>query len=146
MPEIVFGKATTKHAPEIALILSSFKIVRRRSEQEITKSIRDFFIAKHGDDLVGCVALRFAGSGYAVLESLAVKQEFQGKGTGSRLVELALKEAKIMGIEKVVGFTKDSGFLKRHGFSIADTATISELNEQEDCNCKPLILGLSHVE
>lgn len=127
-PEATFGKAKLSDAPEIHELINSFdgKDVARKSFGEVCSNIRDYFIAQADGKIVGCVALDFIWADCAELRSLAVKPEHQGKGIGSRLVELATYEAKIMGVKKLIGFTKKPEFFRKFRFEVVGRESAPE--------------------
>ena len=57
-----------------------------RPLSEIYESIRDFFVIREGEEVVACAALHVSWSDLAEIRSVAVAEESQKKGLGSRLV------------------------------------------------------------
>ncbi|GEM_PF-3986775 len=154
----VFGKAKLSDAREIKELINSFagKDVGMVTFAEVCSNIRAYFIAWVDGKIVGCVALDFVLDGYAKLRSLSVKGENQRKGIGSRLVELATYEAKIMGVKKLIGFTKKPEFFKKFRFEVVDGKSIPKeimllVHEMKcphhpDCEFKIIANDLSHIE
>jgi putative acetyltransferase len=58
------------------------------------------FLAKHGEAVVGCVALIPMGSAYE-LGKMAVNPEVRGRGIGRRLLQHAIQESKRLGIRSL---------------------------------------------
>ena len=157
-PEFAFGKAKLSDAQEIKALINSFegKDVAQKAFGEVCSSIRDYFIARVDGEIVGSIALSFIWEGYAELRSLAVKKEHQKKGMGSRLVELAMYEAKIMGVRQLIGFTKKPGFFTKFGFEIVDRESIPKeimaiahdikCPHFPNCEFKIIANDLRHVE
>ncbi len=157
-PRATFGKAKLSDAQEIHELINSFdgKDVARKSFAEVCSSIRDYFIAWIDGKIVGCVALDFIWDVYAELRSLAVKPEHQGKGIGSRLVELALYEAKIMGVKKLIGFTKKPGFFKKFRFETVGRESMpkeimmlahdTKCTHYPNCEFQVIANDLRHIE
>jgi amino-acid N-acetyltransferase len=80
------------------------------------ESASEFFVAVRAAEIVGCCGLEVYG-GDALLRSLAVAEGERGRGTGARLVERALSEARRLGLESVTLLTTSaSGYFPRFGF------------------------------
>ncbi|MBI3034218.1 GNAT family N-acetyltransferase [Candidatus Woesearchaeota archaeon] len=152
-PEVTFGKAKLSNAGEINFLINSFtgKGVSPKPFSEVYSSIREYFIAKIGREIVGCIALHIVLDGYAELRSLAVKEKHQGKGIGTRLVEMAMQEAKEMGVQKLIAFTEKPGFFKKLKLEVVDRESIPEnvmmLAHDIKCsrypNCKTELISCS---
>jgi amino-acid N-acetyltransferase len=91
-----------------------------RSLSEIYENIRDFFIIREGERVIACAALHVSWSDLAEIKSLAVAENSQHQGIGSRIVEACLSEAKELGIPTIVCLTYRPSFFKRFGFSQID--------------------------
>jgi len=81
---------------------------------------RTFLSATSGGKLIGCVAVEtYEDSG--LLRSLAVTEEFRGKGTGKKLVEEAESWAKSNNLKSLYLLTTTaSGFFPQLGWKIAE--------------------------
>jgi amino-acid N-acetyltransferase len=91
-----------------------------RPLSEIYENIRDYFVVGHGDRMVGCAALHVMWSDIAEVKSVAVTEESQRQGVGSRLVEACLKEAGEIGLPTVFCLTYKPTFFEGFGFSQID--------------------------
>jgi amino-acid N-acetyltransferase len=90
-----------------------------RPLSELYVHIRDYQVIEgNGEDppLQGVCALGICWEDLAELKSLAIREDFQGKGLGSRLVESCLQEARVFGLEKVFVLTYVPDFFIRFGF------------------------------
>ncbi|MFQ3573712.1 MAG: N-acetyltransferase [Thermodesulfovibrionales bacterium] len=87
-----------------------------RALNDLYESVRDFFVAEERGVIVGTCALRVLWEDLAEIRSLAVKDELQRKGIGSKLVETCLKEADELGIKRVFALTYQRDFFKKIGF------------------------------
>jgi amino-acid N-acetyltransferase len=75
-----------------------------------------FFVAERGSRVVGCCGLELYGDD-ALLRSVAVLADERGRGTGARLVEHALMDARERGLASVFLLTTTAaGFFPRFGF------------------------------
>ena len=106
----------------IRLLIETYAKQQRlypRSEAEIRRFIRSFFVAQAGRRIVGCVALEVYSPKISEVRSLAVEGQWAGKDIGSRLVEACLKRAKRRGIAEVMAITSSEHFFEKQGFSFA---------------------------
>lgn len=86
------------------------------SLSEIYERIFEFDVFEENSQILGCCALHPSWEDLAEIRSLAVKEEFIGKGIGKQLVENALRRAKDLGIKKVFALTYKLEFFKKLGF------------------------------
>ena len=91
-----------------------------RSLNEIYENIRDFYVCLENDKIIGVAALHILWEDLAEIRSVAVSQNYQGKGIGKKLVNKCLIEAKTLGIKKVFALTYHPGFFKELGFNDID--------------------------
>ncbi len=82
----------------------------------IYESIRDYFVAEEGNEVVGTVALKVLWKDLAEVRSLSVLSGMQGRGIGRSLVEACLEEAEALGIPRVFALTREGGFFEKMGF------------------------------
>ncbi len=82
----------------------------------IYESIRDYFVAEEGSQVVGAVCLKVLWKDLAEVRSLSVQSEMQGKGIGRALVNACLEEAAELGIPRVFALTREGGFFESIGF------------------------------
>ena len=87
-----------------------------RPLSEIYESMRDFFVIRDGDRVIGCAALHVSWADLAEVRSVAVAEDYQKQGIGDQLIDACLKEAEELGISTVFCFTYQPAFFKRHKF------------------------------
>lgn len=94
-----------------------------RALNDLYENIRDIFVY---DDrgLKGVCALHVLWEDLAEVRSLAVREEFQGRGIGKALVKHCLKEARTLGTKKVFALTYHFAFFKKIGFREIDKAKL----------------------
>jgi len=112
-------KARIDDAPGILALVNHFaqrELMLARSLNDVYDSLRDFFLEREGDRIVGCGALHVSWEGLGEIRSLAVADHAQGRGLGSRLVELCLDEARGLGMRRVFVLTYVPDFFARFGF------------------------------
>ncbi len=95
-----------------------------RTMGEVFENLRDFFVVRPEEELMGCVALHIVWSDLAEVKSLAVPEDVQAKGLGSILVQRAMEEAREIGLERVFALTYRPTFFERLGFVQADVMTL----------------------
>jgi amino-acid N-acetyltransferase len=95
-----------------------------RTMGEVFENLRDFYVVRPEQQLLGCVALHIVWSDLAELKSLAVPEDVQTRGLGSLLVEAAVDEARNIGLERVFALTYRPTFFERLGFVQADVMTL----------------------
>ncbi len=100
-----------------------------RSLSELYEHLRDFYIVEDKDNkgyIAGVCALGLCWEDLGEIRSLAVKEEFQGKNLGTRLVERCVEEAISLGLGRVFALTYVPGFFKKLGFREVDKSTLPQ--------------------
>jgi amino-acid N-acetyltransferase len=95
-----------------------------RTMGEVFENLRDFYVVRPEEQLLGCVALHIVWSDLAEVKSLAVPEDVQTRGLGSMLVEAAVQEAREIGLQRVFALTYRPTFFERLGFVQADVMTL----------------------
>jgi amino-acid N-acetyltransferase len=95
-----------------------------RTMGEVYENLRDFFVVREGEEFLGCVALHIVWSDLAEVKSLAVPEEVQARGLGSKLVQACIEEARLLGLRQVFALTYRPAFFERLGFVQADVMTL----------------------
>jgi amino-acid N-acetyltransferase len=93
-----------------------------RSLSELYENIRDFFVIEHEEEVVGCAALHVSWKDLAELKSLAVQEEFQGRGYGRALIEACVQEAGVIGVARVFALTYVPELFEKMEFVRTDKA------------------------
>ncbi len=121
-------KATIKDIREIHSILNQFagkSLLLPRSLSDLYDHLRDYAVFElESGEIAGVSALHICWEDLAEIRSLAVKEEFQGKGIGRRLVEFCLSEALTLGIYRVFTLTYQPGFFEKLGFNKVDKSLL----------------------
>jgi amino-acid N-acetyltransferase len=90
-----------------------------RPLSELYDHLRDHFIVEDdqtGCSLIGVSALAISWEDLAEIRSLAVSEDHQGQGLGSRLVETCLEEARVLGLKRVFVLSYVPDFFIKMGF------------------------------
>jgi amino-acid N-acetyltransferase len=91
-----------------------------RPLSELYENIRDYFVARDGDEVIACAALHVNWLDLAEIKAVAVAEDTQAQGAGRLLVEACLEEAGGLGIPTVFCLTYRPDFFERFGFRQVD--------------------------
>jgi N-acetylglutamate synthase-like GNAT family acetyltransferase len=117
---VAFRAATAVDWPQVAALLTAVGLPLDGAEAHID----DFVLAERDGAIVGCAGLERYGHA-ALLRSVAVRADSQGRGLGAMLVHRALTHAAANGVETVALLTTTAaGFFPRFGFRAVARATI----------------------
>lgn len=131
-------KASIGDVPQMHKLINSFADngeMLARSLSEIYENVRDYFIVREGDQVIGCAALHVNWSDLAEIRSVAVAEEKQGHGVGTNLINACLKDAKKLGIETVFCLTYKPGFFERLDFTKVDKMELPQKVWNECYRC-----------
>jgi len=113
-----------------------------RSLSSLYDQLRDFSVFVEndpgdpdGEKLVGVCALHICWENLAEIRSLAVIDEYHGKGVGRQLVDKALKEADSYGITRVFTLTYQPDFFRKLGFKDVDKSELPHKVWSDCINC-----------
>jgi len=136
--EIEIRPARKSDIPQIASLINSFaakNLMLPRTEEQIEQVLEDFVVAVEGEKIVGCASLVELDAGLVEIRSLAVSEEAQGKGLGSRLVDLLVERAREKDYDRVCALTLREKFFNRLGFKTVDRWELSPKVWQECIYC-----------
>lgn len=112
-------KAVLDDVPAIHAIVEAFSkkgIMLHRPITEIYDNLRDFFVYCEGGKVIGVSALHICSDEMGEIRSLAVRENYTGKGIGRKLVTACLDEARSLGLRKVFALTYKTGFFSKMNF------------------------------
>jgi amino-acid N-acetyltransferase len=138
--------ATIHDVPRIQEIINSHAELGKmlfKSLAQLYESLRDFAVfevdADSGDGghivpgrIAGCAAMSVLWADLAEVRSLAVDEEFRGRGIGKRLVEWAVVEARRLEIRRLMALTYEQVFFEKVGFEVVSKDTLP-LKVWSDC-------------
>ncbi len=104
-----------------------------RSVAEIRRDIRDFVVAEHKNEVVGCGALHVYGAHLTEIRSITVRSDYTGRGLGRVIVRALLKRARG---RDVCLFTRAPKFFRAFGFEVIDRKRVTE-KLHKDCRLCP---------
>ena len=118
-----------------------------RSLHSLYDQVRDFKVMVEGETesmagdgrmverVIGVGALHICWEDLAEIRSLAVDEEFQGRGVGATLVRSFLDEARGFGIRRVFTLTYQPGFFQKLGFCTIDKGQLPHKVWSDCINC-----------
>jgi len=101
-----------------------------RPLSEIYENLRDYFVVRKGDKVIGCVALHVNWSDLAEIKALAVSEDAQGEGIGAQLVDACLEEARALELPIVFCLTYKPDFFAKQGFARVDKMKLPKRSGQ----------------
>lgn len=136
MQEIL--KAKVEDVDGIKAIIDGFSqkhIMLPKTQEMLYTSIRDFYVVKNENKIIACGALKVYWKDLAEVYSLAVSQDFRGKGFGKKLLKYLLKDAKELGILNVFALSYEHEFFKSQGFNVVNKNVLPQKIWKDCCNC-----------
>ena len=120
-------RAKLSDVPQIHRLINHFAEqgeLLPRPMSELYENLRDFFVVRQGDEVIGCAALHICWSDLVELKALAVAEGWQHQGVGQILVEACLKEARELGVPAVFCLTRSPDFFHQFGFHEVDLMSL----------------------
>jgi amino-acid N-acetyltransferase len=111
--------ARTSDVKQIRAIIDTFAAPGKMLEKEtvtLFESVQEFVVAVDGDQVVGCGALHVLWEDLAEVRTVAVKEDFHGKGVGHGIIEAIIAKALEVGVKRIFCLTFQTEFFGKHGF------------------------------
>jgi amino-acid N-acetyltransferase len=89
------------------------------------EDVQEFWVARRGDEVVGCGALHVLWEDLAEIRTLAVHPSARGTGVGHALVDRLVDQARELGLQRVFVLTFEERFFGRHGFVAIDGTPVT---------------------
>jgi len=134
--------ARLSDAADISRITAGYAgqgIMLKRPVENIIEDIRNFFVAEYQGRVIGCCAIAFYTVRLAEIRSLAVLDEFRGKGIGRLLVEKAEAVLTEEGVKEVFVLTLNPGFFSRMGYKEIEKEYFPQKIWRDCTNCPKLM-------
>ena len=103
-----------------------------KSLAQLFEDLRDFAVYEQDGQVVGCVALTVIWADLTEVRSLAVDDDYKGRGIGRRLVEWTADEARRLRIPRLMSLTYEQGFFEKLGFEVVAKESLP-LKVWSDC-------------
>ena len=116
-------KARIADIPQIQKLVNHFAAkgeMLPRALSELYENVRDFYVVRSGEEVIGCAALHVFWLDLAEIRGVAVVEEMHNQGVGAVIVEACVDEARNLGINTIFCLTYRPGFFERFGFYQVD--------------------------
>lgn len=120
-------KANVNDATAIHQLINHFAgqgCMLARALSDIYERIREYFVAREDEQIIGCIALHVSWLDLAEIRSLAVQEKYQHKGIAALLLDACLNEACQLGISSLFCLSQTPDFFKKKEFNIVDRAEL----------------------
>ncbi len=102
---------------------------------QIYDQLRDFVVARDGDQVMGCGAIHVAWENLGEIRSVAVAEDARKKGIGTRIVTALIDMAHEIEIARILVLTYQPDFFKRFGFHVVEKETLPHKIWRACINC-----------
>lgn len=133
-----FRKAEIKDVGQIHALINYYAQKDQmlpRSLNEIYEGLRDFHVAEDKGEVIGCAALHVVWEELAEIKSVAVKEDYGGRGIGKDLVARCIEDAKTLGITRVFVLTYIPAYFQKFGFKRISKDTLPHKVWNECVRC-----------
>lgn len=124
---MIITKARIEDVPSMHKLINEFANrgdMLPRALSQIYENLRDYFVVRDGEEVVGCGSLHVNWLDLAEIRSLAVQQNRQMQGIGTMLVNACLEDAMNLGLPRVFCLTRRPDFFKARGFILTDRSQL----------------------
>lgn len=119
-PPFTVRKARTHDVPRIVELvepLVSRRILLGKERVDLYGDVQEFRVAEAADGaVVGCGALHVMWEDLGEVRTLAVRDDWLGRGVGHALLDALEADARELGLSRLFCLTFEVGFFGRHGF------------------------------
>ena len=122
-PAVQVVRATVRDAEGIHRLVNFWAAQGQmlpRTLGETYENLRDFFVVREGDHVVGCGALHIVWADMAELKSLAVEESAHSRGIGAAITRACVEEGRALGLAGLFALTYRPGFFERLDWRQAD--------------------------
>jgi len=97
-----------------------------RSLSELYDNLRDYYVyQEEGQDrIIGTCAMHICWEDLAEIRSLVVREEYNRRGIGTKLIEACLSEAISLGLFRIFALTYKPKFFLKFGFKVVDKSAL----------------------
>ena len=121
-------RARTSDVPKIIDVvepLVSRRILLGKERVDLYGAVQEFRVAESDDgDVVGCGALHVMWEDLGEVRTLAVHDDWLGRGVGHALLSALEEDARALGLSRLFCLTFEVGFFGRHGFEDMGAETV----------------------
>ena len=97
-----------------------------RSLSELYDNLRDYYICQEEGQgqILGTCAMHICWEDLAEIRSLVVREEYNRRGIGTKLIEACLSEAISLGLYRIFALTYKPDFFRKFGFKVVDKSAL----------------------
>lgn len=97
-----------------------------RSLSELYDNLRDYYVyPEEGQgNIAGTCAMHICWEDLAEIRSLVVREEYNRRGIGTKLIEACLSEAISLGLYRIFALTYKPDFFRKFGFKVVDKSAL----------------------
>jgi amino-acid N-acetyltransferase len=97
-----------------------------RSLSELYDNLRDYYIYQEEGQgqILGTCAIHICWEDLAEIRSLVVREEYNRRGIGTKLIEACLSEAISLGLYRIFALTYKPDFFRKFGFKVVDKSAL----------------------
>ena len=119
-PDVLVRRARTADVPEILALIHPLveqNILLGKQRVQLYESVQEFVVAVEGDAVVGCGALHPLWADLGEVRTIAVAEEFRGRGIGGAILDQLERHAIELGLTRLFCLTFEVDFFAGRGFS-----------------------------
>lgn len=126
---VVVRPALPRDVPAIRDLVAAYAEKRILLAKELVgyfEAVQGFLVAEApGEGVIGCGALHVMWSDLAEVRTLAVKEEWLGRGVVTALLTSLLDRARELELRKIFCLTFEVEFFERHGFEVIEHVPVT---------------------
>lgn len=135
---MIFRKAKITDVEEIHALINYYAdrgLMLARPRTQLYEGLREFTIAEDQGRLIGAGSLHITWNNLAEIRALAVTPEHCKNGTGRKLVNMFLEEARELALPRVFALTYQQNFFEKCGFNTIPKESLPQKVWKECVNC-----------
>ncbi len=136
--EAKLRRAVVSDVPAIQKLVNDFAArgeMLPRSLSELYENLRDYYIAEHKGEVVGCSALHITWDDLAEVKSVAVREDHRQTGLGGKLVLACIGDARALGVPRLFVLTYIPEYFAKFGFQRVEKADLPQKVRSECIRC-----------
>ncbi len=124
----IVRRARTSDVPGIQKLvepLAERRILLGKDRVVLYEAVQEFRVAETEDGtIIGCGALHVMWEDLGEVRTLAVTDDWLGKGVGHALLERIQEDAAELGLSRLFCLTFETAFFTRHGFATIEESVV----------------------
>ena len=127
--------ADVRQIVEIINSHASKGLMLHRPLNQVYEGLREYEVAEKDGQIIGCGALNITWEYLGEIRSVAVREGYQGKGIGMRIVQTLLEDAHHLDLKRVFVLTYQPKFFGRVGFQEVEKDILPHKVWKDCINC-----------